>query len=203
LLPFQQETLTQAGVKKENRVSLTDHSLIHCEELIMPSATCLSGNVSPWIIDYLRLAFKDWMQADSTFPRNLFIARRKGGKRVLLNEGDVVKALEFKNFKVIYLEELSVQQQVKLFYNAGQIIGVHGAGLTNLLFSRPGCFVLELFPINYVNQCYWTIASYNELTYAYLLGEGNDITDEINHLVDGDFCVSVEKLLQLLEDNKT
>jgi|LauGreDrversion4_2_1035121.scaffolds.fasta_scaffold10683_7 hypothetical protein len=200
-LRFQQETLAHLGIKKEKRLSLSGQSLIFCNELIMPSATCLSGNVSPWIIDYLRMVFKDWMQPDPTLPSNIFIGRKKGGKRVLLNENQIVKAVEEKNFKMIYLEEFSVCEQVKLFYNAKQIVGVHGAGLTNLLFSQPGCFVVELFPVNYVNQCYWTIASYNDLEYTYILGEGKDIADTTNHLIDEDFVVSVEKLLQLFENN--
>jgi hypothetical protein len=199
LLPFQQETLKQIGIEKEKRISLSTHSLLHSEELIMPSATCISGNVSPWIIDYLRLTFKDWMQTDISLPSNIFIGRKKASKRVLLNEEKVILALENKNFKTIYLEDLSVKEQIKLFFNARQIVGVHGAGLTNLLFSQVGSFVLELFPVNYVNQCYWTIASYNELEYAYLLGEGVDITDENTHLIDSDFCVSVDNLIHLLE----
>lgn len=199
LLPFQQETLIQLGIKKERRISLSTHSLVHSEELIMPSATCLSGNVSPWVINYLRLAFKDWMQTDDSLPSKIFIGRKKASKRLLLNEEEVKKALEKKNFKTVYLEDLSVKEQIMLFFNAIQIVGVHGAGLTNLLFSQAGSLVLELFPVNYVNQCYWTIASYNELEYAYLLGEGVDITDENNHLFDSDFCVSVDKLIHLLE----
>jgi hypothetical protein len=203
LLSFQQQTLSQLGIIKERTISLSTHSLVHCEELIMPSATCLSGNVSPWIIDYLRFAFKDWMETDHRLPSKIFIGRKNAGKRLLLNEEEVVLALQKINFKSIYLEDLSVKDQIKLFFNAHEIVGVHGAGLTNLLFSQAGSLVLELFPVNYVNQCYWTIASHNHLEYGYLLGEGVDITDDNNHLFDSNFSVSIEKLVHLLEGLKT
>ncbi|RYE32726.1 MAG: glycosyltransferase family 61 protein [Sphingobacteriales bacterium] len=100
-------------------------------------------------------------------------------------------------FSIVYLEDYSVADQVKLFYNAREIIAIHGAGLTNLIFAQPGTTVIELFPVSYVNQCYWTIASKNKLQYSYLLGEGVDVTTEKNHLIDSDFYISVEKLLAL------
>lgn len=202
LLPFQKETLMHFGINKESRISLSNYTLLKCDELVMPSATCLSGNVSPWIIDFLRLSFNRWMQSDNNLPSNIFIGRKKAKKRLLLNEEEVSSVLEKNNFKTIYLEELTVKDQIKIFYNAKKIISVHGAGLTNLLFSQAGCFVLELFPVNYVNQCYWTISAYNELDYSYLLGEGIDITDEISHLIDGDFSISIEKILHILEISK-
>jgi capsular polysaccharide biosynthesis protein len=202
LLPFQQDTLAHFGIKKESRISLATDPLLKCDELIMPSATCLSGNVSPWIIDFLRLSFKSWMQSDNNYPSNIFIGRKNAQQRVLLNEEEVSRALEKKSFKIIYLEELSVKEQIKIFYNAKKIISIHGAGLTNLVFSQAGSFVLELFPVNYVNQCYWTISTYNELDYSYVLGEGVDITDDISHLIDGDFSISIEKILHILEISK-
>ena len=41
------------------------------------------------------------------------------------------------------MSELSFLDQINLFYNAKQIVGLHGAGFANLIFSKPGTFVLE------------------------------------------------------------
>ena len=37
----------------------------------------------------------------------------------------------------------SAEETMKMFYNARIIIGPHGAGLTNMLFARPGTFIIE------------------------------------------------------------
>ena len=49
-----------------------------------------------------------------------------------------------KGFSIIVLSELSFLDQINLFSNAKQIIGLHGAGFANLVFSKPDTFVLEV-----------------------------------------------------------
>jgi Glycosyltransferase 61 len=39
---------------------------------------------------------------------------------------------------VIFDGKLSVQEQIDLFFSASVVIGPHGGGLANLLFTRPG-----------------------------------------------------------------
>jgi capsular polysaccharide biosynthesis protein len=74
------------------------------------------------------------------------IIRRPGatGRRSLENESDVLTALASLGFRGYVLEDLSFQEQVDLFYDAEVVVGVHGAGLANLLFT-PHCKVVELF----------------------------------------------------------
>ena len=74
------------------------------------------------------------------------IIKRSGatGRRGLENEADVLRALASLGFRGYVLENLSFKEQVDLFYDAEVVIGVHGAGLANLLFT-PHCKVVELF----------------------------------------------------------
>jgi hypothetical protein len=196
-LNFQKDSLSYLNIHRGNIISLTRQNYLTCEKLVAPGATCLSGNVSPWIVNYLRTVFSDWMEINPTLPSKIYVGRKKTSKRILLNEAELKTLLEAEGFKVIFPEDFSLKEQIQLFYNAGEIIGVHGAGLTNLIFSRQGTRVTELFPVTYVNQCYWTIASHNNLVYSYLLGEGNDNTDNVKHLVDSDFYISIDKLILL------
>ena len=41
-----------------------------------------------------------------------------------------------KNFDIVKLENLSFDEQIYIFSNAKIVIGAHGAGLTNLCFSK-------------------------------------------------------------------
>ena len=52
---------------------------------------------------------------------------------------------------MIYFEDYTVADQIRIVKNATQIIGIHGAGLVNINFCRKGTNILELFPFYY--QC--------------------------------------------------
>lgn len=54
----------------------------------------------------------------------------------------------------VQLEHLSFEEQVFLFYHAHLIIGIHGAGLSNLLFCEKYTKVIEIRPIisNYFSE---------------------------------------------------
>ena len=49
---------------------------------------------------------------------------------------------------VIKLSDFSFIDQMKIFYNAKKIIGLHGAGFANVLFSQSDLKVLEIKPIS-------------------------------------------------------
>lgn len=52
---------------------------------------------------------------------------------------------EFKNkFKTLILEKIPFSEQVKYFYNAKMIIGIHGAALSNMFFCNPKTKILEV-----------------------------------------------------------
>jgi capsular polysaccharide biosynthesis protein len=45
------------------------------------------------------------------------------------------------------------------------VIGAHGAGLTNVVFCRPGTILYELMPNFYINPCCRRLAQTAGLTY--------------------------------------
>ena len=104
--------------------------------------------------------------ADIGGAKKIFISRRDTQKRGLTNEVDVTKLVERYGYETVLLSDLTIVQQISLFRNAKSIIAPHGAGLTNTIFSRPGTEVIELFPDDYVNPCFYSIAISRELIYA-------------------------------------
>jgi len=67
-------------------------------------------------------------------------------------------------FEIFTLGEMSFVDQINLFNNASQIIGLHGAGFANLIFCRPQTNVLELKPITAGPVC-GNLAKNNNLNY--------------------------------------
>jgi capsular polysaccharide biosynthesis protein len=80
----------------------------------------------------------------------LFISRSKAGYRRASNEYDAFLAVERFGFKLIYLEDLQFEEQVSLFYGAQVVVGLHGAGFSNIIFCRDKISVVEIMP----NQTY-------------------------------------------------
>ena len=61
------------------------------------------------------------------------------------NIEEVKNFLEIKNidYKCLVLEHIDFKEQVKYFYNADMIIGVHGGGLTNCIFSKENTTIIK------------------------------------------------------------
>lgn len=78
--------------------------------------------------------------------RNIYITRRDATKRLVANERELVQALRRRGFVVVCPGEIPWPEQVAVFREAECIVGPHGAAFTNILFSRPGCRLVELFP---------------------------------------------------------
>lgn len=124
--------------------------------------------------------------------RCIYISRQKAKKRKILNEEEVLAALQPYQVEVIFAEELSYQQQVQLFYNAAVIIAPHGAGLTNILFSQQAR-VLELHPADIIKSHYFMLSKGLKFPYFYSIGSLSD--HEFNFTADiPDFKLQLERL---------
>ena len=52
--------------------------------------------------------------------------------------------LDKNGFIVVYLEDFCVEEQISLFNEAEVIVAVHGAALTNILFTKKNTKVVEI-----------------------------------------------------------
>lgn len=74
----------------------------------------------------------------------IFISRAKSRRRRIVNEEELYSGLKQYGFVSCPLEDLAIEEQIALFYDAEMVVAPHGAGLVNLLFSSR-VKVLELF----------------------------------------------------------
>ena len=77
---------------------------------------------------------------------NIYISREKAKRRKISNQKKVDELLRKFNFKKVCFEDYNFFEQVEIVKNAKNIIGVHGAGLVNLVFKKNFGNVLELSP---------------------------------------------------------
>jgi capsular polysaccharide biosynthesis protein len=104
-------------------------------------------------------------------PVRIYISRTLPSARVVTNEADLLPSLQKMGFQVCRLESMVFEDQVRLFRNAEVVVGPHGAGFTNLIFSKPGTRVVEILAKGYERRCYWTLSSELGQNYQFYLGE--------------------------------
>jgi hypothetical protein len=184
LRDYQKESLRMLGVLERVRETSERHLIV--EDYYFSSPTSMTGCTNPYAIQWLRSQYLPLMARGET-PKKIFI-QRKGKTRGITNQEEVAHHYRSKGWAVVDLEEIDLSQQIALFHHAEEIVGEHGAGLTNLIWCRPGCRVMELCADNFLNGCYEGISLCLGLDHAFKLhraGSGNEI------LVKVDECESL------------
>lgn len=88
--------------------------------------------------------------------RRYFISRSKAARRRILNEDEVMRQLSPLGYEALCLEDYSIRETAELLAQASHVIAPHGAGMANLVFSRSGTKVIELFNAH-LSREYWII----------------------------------------------
>lgn len=168
--PFVVKWAEMLQIPEERRVYLYDGMLVTTKDLVVPSVNN--------DIDYRTIAFlKNQLRPrHGQGDRNIFISRSKSvNGRHLIGEEDLIRdVIEPMGFEVVRLEEMTLFQQASTLASARNIVAVHGGGLTNLVYCRPGAKVLELFAPKWIVFCYARMCSLLGLrSFYYVSNEPN------------------------------
>jgi protein O-GlcNAc transferase len=110
------------------------------------------------LLDFHKFLKSAYMKKNTPliFPNNeskpiLTLVSRKGSSsREILNQEEVTKLAEDIGFDVHVLEpsiDSTVADAYRLIHSSHVMLGVHGAGLTNLVFLRQGSMLVQVVPI--------------------------------------------------------
>lgn len=126
-----------------------------------------SGFVRRHDIQILRFTFKELIK--NTLPqKKIYLSRLKASKRRIGNELDVEKMVKLYGYQVVYAEDLSFEEQIKIFSESSHIISPHGAGLSNIIWCNSGTNLIEIFSFDNLHSCYATLALTRNMNYQYL-----------------------------------
>ena len=128
--------------------------------------------------------------------KRIFISRKLAARRKLVNEYELLDVLKPYGFVSYDLERLSWPEQVALFRNAEAIVGMHGAGLTNMIYAQSACLVVELRPEGLKNNLFRLLAQNMGIHYRQvsLQSENTDFHGP-SFFVDTDRLTAIENFL--------
>jgi len=184
---FHAETLKHLGAEVEFFDEVKER--LFFQQLFLPLNVSLGGTANPMFIRMIRERFRADAAAKEK-GRKIYCSRALATKRRIVNEAEVTDYLKREGFEVVFWEKLSFSEQVQVAAQATILIGLHGAGLTNMMFMSPQSTVLELTRTREDNFCYEYLAHAADLQYHSL--ECESLSESI-HLAD---CRVDVKLLQ-------
>ena len=167
---YQRDALQWLGLSARLRPTTERHLVV--ENFFFSSPTAMTGCYDPYAVAFLRRTFLG--RADTTYdsPRKFFV-QRVGVGRGLLNEPEVLEFFRERGWACVDTAQLTLSQQIQLFSRAEAVCALHGAALTNLVWCRPGCQVLELVARTFLNGVYEGIAQAAQADHRFLLCEAD------------------------------
>lgn len=178
-MDHQLETFDLLNVSKKKLLDSNTYKHISCDELFVVdhpfrltnNTVYDTQNIPSWIFEWLRKNFLIH-KSSKKFPKKIFIDRSKSisKHRSIYNHEEVYEYFKKENFQFIRPENFSVKDQVNIYHSAEKIVGLHGAGFTNICFCNPGTKIIE-FKTAETGMNTGNIALKNNLDYRGLICE--------------------------------
>lgn len=113
--------------------------------------------------------------------RKVFLTRNKKRIRYLGNKETIESIARDSGFEIVDTDLLSFPEQIKIFGETRYLIGIHGAGLTNILFRKNAPMsILELLPYDYIQPHYFWLAKGIGHTYSCQVGSASALNTSFN-----------------------
>src|SRR6185436_14985335 len=84
--------------------------------------------------------------ARAHLPRRLYVSRQGAQSRRIMDHDAFAAAAEADGYAARRMESLDFWDQAAHFAAARQVISVHGAGCTSILFADPRSVLVEMYP---------------------------------------------------------
>ena len=123
-----------------------------------------------WAVKLVREKFINFTDNKKKFPEKIIIDRSDSHyqRNQIINFEEVYSELKKFGFIRYKLIGMPFLEQISLFKNAKFIIGAHGAGLANIIFSSPGCKFIEFRNSSLNTSQYQFISEMNEINYNFI-----------------------------------
>lgn len=196
LTEWQRDTLALVGVGPERILEIEPHGLVRFSEVISVSR----GMGAIPALRPIGVSTLAELAPPSTRARRIYCSRSVARYRHVTNETDMSEMLACHGFESVSPETLSFEEQIETFAGAEAVFALHGSGLTNIAFSHPGTFVIELQPEQFGTGgalWNWILASMREQPFSQIVCPLADAPATLPH-AHRDVTVDVARIDALL-----
>ncbi len=203
---WQIKTLQLIGINKKRCFSSVDYRHIQAKKIITTNHPWSKSNDVIHDIENMPNWISTWLQqkfimhkSNRNFPKKFYIDRSDSTSnlknyRFITNEHELIKYLKSQGFEIIKLSKLLFNDQIKLFNDAETIIGLHGAGLSNLIWCKKNTKIIELRS-KLTNKMYENLALQNRMDFHKIVS--NPIDKVIaNHY--GSIKVDIDEIQKII-----
>lgn len=171
----------------EEVISYPDGQAADCDRIIITECPNFFGTTSPILLRRVREEiFRSHGIGAMRASEIVYVSRAKARGRRLLNEKCIVALIDCYGGRVVKFEDYSFEDQVNIMSSCKIFVGMHGAGLSNMMFMPPGGVVIELvarrhglFDYRKIGNsfrhqaCYWRLAEAMGHSHDFILGEAS------------------------------
>jgi hypothetical protein len=127
------------------------------------------------------------------YPNKIFLARKSNSLRGY-NQNEVICLLNKFGFIAVYMEELTLVEQISHFKSAKMIVGPSGAAWTNLIFTNPKARAISWLPDNLSGfSVFSSIAGIKGVNMKFFITDSNGSKD-----YQGDYKVDLNVLESII-----
>lgn len=138
---------------------------IQVDNLVVPSFP----ELTPKTIEWLRTSMLESVDTRDTRTDWVYISRQNEDIRRIKNYDEVESVLDDYDITTVFCEELSMEEEIRLFSSIKGIIGAHGAGLTAMVWGTD-IEVIEIFN-DVIKRPYYILADVLGHNYDALSGQ--------------------------------
>jgi len=195
---YQRESLKFLGIKNIVNAYKKNHLL--CKKVIavfFDAVNKKDDKIPRWATTYIAKSFTNKIKRNNkTKYSKIYIDRKDSNSnkiRKIINENDLKKYLKKENFTLISLSNLTFKKELSIFKNAKIVVGLYGAGLTNLIFMTSTKRVIEL-KHNKSGDLYKNIALAKNLKYSKVTCIKSNSNNKSERKFDGLIYCPINKL---------
>jgi capsular polysaccharide biosynthesis protein len=166
---FELESLEAAGVPIDRIVDCRANPHVVADRLVVPSTLREVFEATTLSCDYLNDLFPVVPDGE---PTRLYLSRSGTTHRRMVNEEEIVAALEPLGFVTVRPETMSVADQARAFAGAEAVVAPLGSAMANYVFCRPGAAIVEMQNPRTTHTCSAAVAGVRGLRYGLLYGTG-------------------------------
>jgi hypothetical protein len=168
-LPFAQQVLQTGGLKDRTWIVQAD-TYVLADEVYY----CRTKQSHKFKADY----FLDLMGVPACrdeFNERVFLTRGSSVVRHILNMDELEVLLRRHDFRIVDVADWTIEQQIDLFSKTRYLIGIHGAGFTNIIFRRDAPLsLLELHAEGYRSRDFEDLCGQCGYGWDHLGGQPDD-----------------------------